>query len=300
MDFDNSLGCQKYACLNIFYNQPIVAVQELLGCFDFCSHMISHDSPLKKLSARSDRKQALFIDGIRHAAEIASLAYLRLRETLTQIALTDIPENDISKYSTAAYLDAWAFVDATDRFRTLWKQMPSVGKAQPAPGVLPLEEALQPIRYLRNVADHIAQRIDLVMSKNSATLGIVSWVTATSPNPAKCLMCAIIPGTLRAQKVEFLRQELRSFELPTGNIWLEAGGYKACLCDAVPHMALRVESLEQLVAATNADLPEDEPYAASDAVLKLLVEFEGYKVTQVRLGDMAINQSLKPTSSGNP
>lgn len=236
--------------------------------------MIAHNSPLKKLPAGVDRKQALFIDGIRHAAEIASLAYSRLRETLTHIALSELNEKDKATYSTAAFLDAWAFVDAIDRFRMLWQQMPLPKTKQPITGVPPLEEVMKPFRELRNVADHIAQRIDEVLSKHSAALGILSWFTATDVNPVQGYMCSIIPGTVTGRRVAAMPSPVgRSLEFRTVEIWLEAGGYKACLCDVIPHVALRIKRLEESVAAKNLELKEDGPYADSDLIVKASVSF---------------------------
>ena len=37
--------------------------------------MLSDDSPLRRVPAVLEQKQALFIDGIRHAVEIMELAY---------------------------------------------------------------------------------------------------------------------------------------------------------------------------------------------------------------------------------
>lgn len=235
--------------------------------------MIAHDSLLRKLPAGADRKQALFIDGIRHAAEIASLAYSRLRETLTHIALSDLNEQDRVTYSTAAFLDAWAFVDAIDRFRALWKQMPLPKTKQPISGVPSLDEVTLPFRELRNVADHIAQRIDFVLSKHSAALGVLSWFTATTVNPVQGYMCSIIPGTVTNGRAAMPTPAGRSSEFRTFGIWLEAGGYKACLCDVIPHVAQHIKRLEESVASGNSKLKEDEPYASSDVIVKALVSF---------------------------
>jgi hypothetical protein len=45
--------------------------------------MLSDRSILRRLPSGLNQKQLVFLDGIRHAAEITWLAYLRLEATLT-------------------------------------------------------------------------------------------------------------------------------------------------------------------------------------------------------------------------
>ena len=120
--------------------------------------MISRESILRRLSPNMDRRQALFLDGIRHTGEIAGLAHRRLTQTLTQIATTDPQDEEADLLYTAAFLDAWALVDVIDRFRTLWRLLPHASHAQPAPGAPTFAELSQSIRDLRNVADHLGSR----------------------------------------------------------------------------------------------------------------------------------------------
>lgn len=229
--------------------------------------MISVDSPLKKLSARTDRKQAMIFDGIRYSAQIANLAYLRLRETLTVLALNDLPQDEVDAHTTAAFLDAWAFVDAIDRFKSLWQLTKSKNSKDKE-----LEEELQSIRGLRNVTDHLAQRIDYVVSKRNAALGSLSWITITNADSYEGLVCAIIPGTLKNNKLEIQFPKDKSFEVPTGRIFLDAGEHSACLCDVLVYVENRVRKLEKVILVGNMEHPEGEEYAASDVLFKAVVK----------------------------
>ena len=65
--------------------------------------IIRTDSVLRQLPVGLDRKQALFLDGIRHAAEIMSLAYSRLTTTLTRIAQSDPDRPDLSSDITSSF-----------------------------------------------------------------------------------------------------------------------------------------------------------------------------------------------------
>lgn len=239
--------------------------------------LVAHDSSLRKLPARLDRKQLLFLDGIRQAAEIASLAYSRMTETLTAVALSEQPTDEFIRHNTtAAFLDAWAFVDAVDRFRTLWKQLPhDDGDSWLVAETEALDRVMQPIRNLRNVADHIAQRMDLVISRNSAALGVLSWFTATGRDPVIGFMCAIVPGTVTMQDAELLSPSGRSFAWPTGAVWLEEGGYKTCLCDVIPHIRSHIKNLESMVSSGNENLFKAEAFAPCDVLCKAFVRFDG-------------------------
>jgi hypothetical protein len=48
--------------------------------------IIDDNSPLRRLPGELNRKQALFLDGIRYSVEIAYLSHTRLRQTLFELA----------------------------------------------------------------------------------------------------------------------------------------------------------------------------------------------------------------------
>ena len=155
--------------------------------------MISSDSPFKNIPQNLDRKQAFFLDGIRYAAEICSLSYGRLTEGLRDLAHK--PENSTPEPSYAPYfLDAWAFVDAADRLRCFWAAQPNAASIPELFSPQTLINELSQIRRMRNIADHIAQRADQVISVNAAALGILAWVTVTSQSPLSAKTCIIRPG----------------------------------------------------------------------------------------------------------
>lgn len=86
--------------------------------------IISDDSILRQLPPELDRRQVLFLDGVRHTGEIADLAYERLKSTLTQIAIQELSLDELRPFFTSACLDAWALINVIDRFRALWSLMP--------------------------------------------------------------------------------------------------------------------------------------------------------------------------------
>jgi hypothetical protein len=88
---------------------------------------------------------------MRHAAEIALLSYERLRGKLTELALAkDLKEGQLSPHVTEAFLDAWAFVDAVDRLRSLVRLMPGLDFARAEDAGPDFHAKTEVIRQLRN------------------------------------------------------------------------------------------------------------------------------------------------------
>jgi hypothetical protein len=205
--------------------------------------LLRPDTCLRFLPASINRRQAVFIDGVRHSAETIDFAYGRLRNTLTRIALGDFTHPEFNDLVTSGFLDAWAIVDAIDRFRMLWATMPGERTSLP-PGVRPVSEITQPVRKLRNVSDHLAQRVDQVVGSNSTALGVISWFTGTSLESISGFRCALLPGTLQETKVQLSNPSSEELEWPTGAIFMEAGGHRVSLSETIALLCGKVASLE--------------------------------------------------------
>ena len=89
--------------------------------------LISLDSPLRRLPVGLDRRQTLFIDGIRLSAEIIDLTYCRLSITLERLAEPDCPKQGRQESIVSAVQDAWTLVD-TEVTKT-WCRMIFAGRA---------------------------------------------------------------------------------------------------------------------------------------------------------------------------
>lgn len=207
--------------------------------------MLSQDSPLLNLPASLDKKQAVFLDGIRHAVQIADFSYQRLCHELTRLSAANAPGAAGSSY-THVFLDAWGFVDAVDRFRCLWEMQPTSGSipAPYSPNVV--RKQLQDVRDVRNVSAHIAQKIDQIVSLNSSVLGSLRWVTVSSQSPLKIKTHFVRPGIMRGNvngqfampdsKVRFLNG--------TGGVALAAGKHDANLSKAHEFLSSVVKFIE--------------------------------------------------------
>lgn len=230
--------------------------------------MLAKDSILRRLPAEVEPKQALFIDGIRHAVEIIDLAYSRLRDTLTYIATENPNTLDLPTVSAHAFLDAWAMVDAIDRFRMLCQQMPGAKQTLPTPDAVPLKTVTKPFRDLRNVADHLSTRADFVVSRGGAALGTLSWFTGFKVDPPTGWMCTLRPGTIRQEPKQTKEPVTMTVDWPTDQICLSAGGYTANLSSVLPHIEIRVERLEASIRNSLEKLGKLDAPAASDLLTK--------------------------------
>lgn len=230
--------------------------------------MISKDSILRKIPVAIEPKQAMFIDGIRNSAEIIDLAYSRLCNTLTHLALEPPSPESLQTTAPSAFLDAWAIVDAVDRFRMLYQLMPGITFVAPEAGVKTLKEVMQPFRDLRNVADHLAQRADYVVAKGGAALGVLSWVTGFKVDPPTLWFCTLRPGTIR-KPPEFRQEPLTTtVDWPTDRICLVAGEYEGNLSSIRPHIERRVKHLEAQLENAFAKFGVLDGPAANDVFLR--------------------------------
>lgn len=207
--------------------------------------LLGRDSVLRQIPVNVAPKQVLFLDGIRHAVEIMDVAYGRLRDALTHLALNPPAAQELPDVSIHVFLDAWGFVDAVDRFRMLYLQMPGIKFGAAKDGIPTLREVTQEFRNLRNVADHLAQKADLVVSRNGAALGELTWLTGAQLQPEVIAWhCTIRPGTLRSVPPTQTDSIVSTLDWPTDSIRLSAGGYEGNLSAVRKHIAARIRHLE--------------------------------------------------------
>ncbi|MCS4505993.1 hypothetical protein NYO91_18085 [Arhodomonas aquaeolei] len=212
--------------------------------------MFSNDSPFLNIPQALDARQALYIDGLRHAAQIADLAYRRLCSGLTEHVLSYCRNERPSEF-TYLYLDAWAFIDATDRFRSLWKMQPGADSMPGQFAPAKVQEKLEGIRQLRNVSAHVAQKIDQIVSLKSSVLGSLSWVTAVSQTPLVVKTCVIRPGVMPVTVSDQLAMPAGRVDFVNDSGWItmNAGKHKVVLSEAYTVLIELVNYAEKALSA---------------------------------------------------
>lgn len=215
--------------------------------------MLSQNSILKRLPPGFEARQVVLLDGIRHAAEISWLAFTRLDAALTWLVDAAADDSYRSEVTIAAYMDAWSLVDAIDRFRALWAIVPreEAEKQNASPS---FAELSQPVRNIRNVSDHLAQRIDYVAAKGSPVMGLLTWITFPQNTNAECYSCALAAGTTKKANWQLVNPAGLKIQLGpsqrTGEIYLAAGEHRAGLSHLIPEMQLRIQQLEEALELT--------------------------------------------------
>lgn len=208
--------------------------------------LLGRDSSLRRIPVNVTPKQAVFLDGIRHAIEVMDVGFSRLRIGLTQAALDPPDATELSIIGAGLFLDAWAVVDAIDRFRQFYLGFPGMTRSNASDKIQPLREALQTFRDLRNVGDHLAQRADEVVAKGGgAALGELTWLTGAQLLPkVVAWRCVLRPGTLRTEPTRPSTPIETTLDWPTDYICLKAGGYQGNLSQVRTHIAGRIRHLE--------------------------------------------------------
>lgn len=207
--------------------------------------LLGRNSALKQIPVNIEPKQAFFLDGIRHAIEIMDVAYGRLRESLTDMALNPPASNDLPDISAHVFLDAWSFVDALVRFQTLYKKMPGMKFDASKARIPSLDVAMREFILMRNVADHLPGRAEFVISQKGAALGELNWLTGAQLMPEVIAWhCTLRPGTLRSIPPLQTDPIISTLDWPTDSIRLSAGGYQGNLSVVRAHIAVRVRHLE--------------------------------------------------------
>lgn len=204
--------------------------------------LVPNESPLKNLPSRLDKRQALLFDGLAHAVDIVGIAYSRLRSTLHEIGEVGVAETELT---AAVYLDSWSCIDAIDRFRSLLK-------GYKAGGIIPKDDpafeaflsVTEPVRKLRNVTDHVAARLDQLVSQNASVMGEISWIS--QGDGEKWHTWYIRPGIFKDQlKFNLLLPYAGAeTETPTGFIHLTAGGVEVNLSAAVKELYIVLAHIE--------------------------------------------------------
>lgn len=237
--------------------------------------MLDRDSILRRLPPLPDRDQVLLIDGIRHAADIAAVGYNRLTTLLTDMVVPEAsPQvgSNLEWQIPAAFLDAWAVVEALERIRGLLELYPHKRSIPSVPGLRAVFEANG---LVRNMGAHVATSVPALRKHKNTALGVLSWCTLQSLQ--RPLVCMVYAGTFSNDKVWAVPTNPlgRSFRPPTDHIRLRAGKHTVELSEAMGLVRQRLAIFEQEVAALVTDLGMTGQTVGGDMLIVMPIECDG-------------------------
>lgn len=231
--------------------------------------MLSEHSVLRRLPSINP-KQTIFLDGIRHAIEFATLSYSRLLSDLQLLSrFLVLRETDaamsVDETYVSAHLHAWAFIDSVDRFHMLLRQTESkLGKDITMKEFCDIAEQ---IRTMRNVIAHTHQRIDHLVATESPALGSLTWYAHLDASSETRVICTTRPGTrmdFGAKKASLVTMRAHETTGIISLVDLFVGDVRICISDVVDRMKEQVKQIEEFVARSLAKMDLQNQYSHSD------------------------------------
>ena len=176
----------------------------------------------QRLPKNLDRRQMLFLDGIRFSVEIAETAYGRLCKTLLTLANSVIQKKKvrIGVLTVRATSDAWAIIDSVYRLCGLLRQMRGVKQNTPSLNLLYREA--EKVEALRNTVQHLNNEISNLISKELPVWGTLSWVAIPNPTNDLWYTCSLAPGTVFARQIPIINPVGKEPKPPIDMIELNA------------------------------------------------------------------------------
>lgn len=207
------------------------------------------NSVLRSIPTALDRRQALFIEGIRFCIEMADLAHTRLGQTLIRMASVDNEESKSSD-SVSAMLDAWSVIDSLHRLRGLMRNMPGIQKRDRIPPIRAFFDSTANVVPLRNTVQHLDTDIGkTVDDRNWAVLGSLSW-GVIYPEKNEVVACSFMPGMPIGSRPLINPINRQVWHLPVDSITIERSGIAVCLSDAMRRVEALAAALEKMLART--------------------------------------------------
>jgi len=134
--------------------------------------LVSKNSPLRQIPYALDRKQALFLDGIRFTFEMVDVAYVRLLYILENIT-TDDSFREVHPMAEP-FMEAWSIVDSIYRLRCLIDQTPGI-KQKELPQRRIFLDKTKNIESFRHTIQHLNNDIAKLAEQDEPTWGTLSW-----------------------------------------------------------------------------------------------------------------------------
>lgn len=221
--------------------------------------LLGRESPVRRTPSNLEPNAAFRLDELRQAAESMDVAFSRLHQELTGLALQAPAPEEIRVISAYAFFDAWGFVGAVNRFYQAYVSFPGMVFDKPHPNHQTLEYATRSVRLLHQLSYDLKLREDEILSGGLPTLGEITWMTGVRAAPQRVAWhCTLRPGWMKVPPIEQSEPVMSTLNWPTDSITLALAGTKADLSTVRLHVAARLWHLEgQVLRAFNAPGQKD-------------------------------------------
>ncbi len=236
--------------------------------------LIGEDSPLRRLPSGLDLRQKLFLDAIRHSAEMADISYLRLQDTLLSLSNDRIEAEKIAEIGRSginALLDAWSIVDSIHRLRGLLKHLPFM--KQKSPGIIAFYKATAKVEPLRHIIQHINKEIEQLVVNQAPVLGSLSWFVRPESSRGKIFLFNFQPGSVFTRSVPIITMP-HIIGYPIDRITLNHN-QSLCINDIMDKVGELISSIESQLQNQITGFPQ----SGSDILLMMAIK-EGDEVDQ--------------------
>ncbi|MBC7705452.1 MAG: hypothetical protein H7274_16085 [Rhodoferax sp.] len=225
-------------------------------------------SPLREVPVTVAYHFSELLDAIRFNVEFMDIAYARLRNELTQVALDPPPGDQISSMSARLLHDAWSYVDALARFENAYKRLVT-RPADPTPTVPPLEGVCAPFHALLELRGKGLPLAETGESAPERVFTELSWMTAVKLRPqVVAWRCVLRAGTLYEEPEPPKEPVLTTLDFPTDAVVLSIGETRANLSTSRRHIALRIRHLEEQITQLFSQEPHSRVFTASDSLTR--------------------------------
>lgn len=155
------------------------------------SWRVRKDSPLKSPPLPISERQIMFLDGIRHGADMAAIALDRLWLKLCAI---DQAEESTSADIAEAALDAWSIIDAAHRVADLIANLPGLPNA---PWRRMFADRMREALPFRDEWQHQVGEAARVVAERGQMWGALAWAQHDGSKPTGHWFLAVIGSDLK-------------------------------------------------------------------------------------------------------
>lgn len=235
--------------------------------------LIDKESILRQVPQGLDKRQLLFLDGIRVSADICDLSIKRLSKSLKKLPSLVAYSEDYITEVISAVQDAWAVIDSVHRFRELLQQFHGIKKNLPQ--FQAFYRSSEKAEEFRHFIQHIRREVNDLSDHQLPLWGTITWQLMSDFTEGKKIQRWLHIGTF----YEGVRSDLGQFHencrYEVDHIKLTIGGRSVFLLELLRLMEPILKGFEQDIENQAGNLPRN----SSDMLFSLELKEIHDKVT---------------------